>query len=395
MAESEDWGWRMRDRAGGRRWRRWVGPAAIVAALAVVITMNALPPPPQARQGDGWRLLTAEKDVGGVWETEFLNSEGALRRFWADEGLSGPVPDVDWASEAVLFFGPAVSSECPDVRLRDVGVRNGVVYPETEVVDEEGDGCTDDANPFTFLVAVDRAVLPDTPFSVELLDNACEEVPGVCAQQRTTVTEQDLEGVPLLEVDDWIVDQVMGAWWNNTGLARDDPVVWRERISEMCHRGETDHEVALELAAVYLAEDEPVSVRADGVPPVSPSAAGEALVLPAGSCGSLDSGPGATRPTVIGQSVAAGLPDSPACSGGGYATEDFMIAEDARGAPTPEAATDSAIRHGLGDPTYQYTRPSGEFRVWWLSEKGDVIGVGDVLEVPAGGWVLVSISYCG
>ncbi len=234
---------------------------ALVLCLATVTSCS----PDQASEGPGWRLLTSEYGVGTVYDTSLLASEAELRMFWSDFGLSGEVPVVDWEEEIVLHLAPASSSECRDHRLRSVEVDEQVVFPGIDLV-VHGDGCTDDANPFTFLVAFERDRLPDPPFAIELRSEACVRVGNerICEHERTPVTAADLEWIEPLDLDDEVVEQAMMLWWNQTGLVRDDPVVWVERLSEMCDRGVWDREVALALAEEYEAQDMPVSARSEG-----------------------------------------------------------------------------------------------------------------------------------
>ncbi len=66
------------------------------------------------------------------------------------------------------------------------------------------------------------------------------------------------------------VMNAMGIWVNQLGLIRDDPDVWRDRLTEICTAGnavgETTGELG-DLALRYIEEDAEVSVRADGTLP--------------------------------------------------------------------------------------------------------------------------------
>ena len=255
-------------------------------AFMLVFVVVACAPAPQADGGDGWRLLVSEPGVGGVWVTGFFNSPAELRRFWLDKGIPGEEPDVEWETEAVVFFGPAVNSNCPDVRLRDVTVEGQKVRPEIDVVGD-GQGCNDDDNPYTFLVAIERRLLPEPPFTIELLPDACESVPLVCREQRTTVTSEDLTVIPLMAFDDDLLDRTtIPIWWNAIGLVRRDHQIWTERLSEACTLGVWDRNVAEELAARYITEDEPVAhVDTEKNPPSLYDAAQALRSMAAQVCG--------------------------------------------------------------------------------------------------------------
>lgn len=147
-----------------------------------------IPPGPQPTGGDGWRLLADEPGLGRPWATGYADSEAQLGVLLDDVGLDVEPPVVDFSTEAVIWFGPAVSGSCPDIRLDDVifDLEERMVRPLI-VLPGGWRTCTGDANPHAYLVAVLRDRLPDTPFTVELLVDACENAPGVCEEQRTLV----------------------------------------------------------------------------------------------------------------------------------------------------------------------------------------------------------------
>lgn len=369
------------------------GPDLAVVDERTAVLAGASTPAPQAADGSGWRLLASEYGVGTAYETSLLASEAELRMFWSDFGLSGEVPGVDWEEEIVLHFAPASSSECRDHRLRSVAVDEQVVFPEIDLV-VHGDGCTDDANPFTFLVAFERDRLPDPPFAIELRSEACVRFGNEqsCEQERTPVTAADLEWIAPLDLDDEVVEQAMKLWWNQTGLLRDDPVVWVERLSEMCDEGVWDREVALALAEEYEAQDMPVSARSGGA--VGPSVSDMASALTTMALTACrESFPPDALPGVP-DAVVNGMAGQPQCDDGS-ASESYLLDEDSPGASTPERAVyGPALRARLnGEPTLGMRLDNGDHRFWWLD--GDrIIAVAYVTETPAGGWALVELSWC-
>lgn len=149
---------------------------------------DAIPEGPQPTEGDGWRLVLDEPGVGLPYRTGFAGSPTELGELWAAIGTDAPLPDVDWATESIVYFGPAVSGSCPDIRLDAVifdsegsMVRPEIVLPGGAAV------CTSDANPHAYVVVVPTDRLPERPFTVELFVDACATAPGVCEEQRTTV----------------------------------------------------------------------------------------------------------------------------------------------------------------------------------------------------------------
>ena len=136
-------------------------------------------PGPQPQTGDGWRLL-ADEQTGFPYRTGFASDLQDLEALWREAGITAPLPDVDFESEVVIWFGAVYGSSCPNLRMDEVVIDEGLVYPV--IVDVDGpQPCTDDANPRAFLVAVDRDVLPADGFVIRL--QADEPPPGVLDQQ--------------------------------------------------------------------------------------------------------------------------------------------------------------------------------------------------------------------
>jgi len=123
---------------------------------------EVVPEGPQPQAGEGWRLLADEPGAGRAYATGFAADDTAYAALWADIGLSGDPPPVDFATEVVAWFGPAVSGSCPEIRLDDVALDEATATLHAEIVLIGGArGCTSDANPHAYVVAVERAILPD------------------------------------------------------------------------------------------------------------------------------------------------------------------------------------------------------------------------------------------
>ncbi len=80
----------------------------------------------------------------------------------------GEPPAVDFEHEIVLHFGPAVSGSCSNIRLDGLLIEPGLVLPQIVQPGVQPPACTADANPHTYLLAVERSALPATPFRVQL-----------------------------------------------------------------------------------------------------------------------------------------------------------------------------------------------------------------------------------
>ncbi len=143
---------------------------------------------PQAPNGDGWRLL-ADELAGQPYRTGIATDAATYARLWADIGLTGDRPSVDFETEVAIWFGAVYGSSCPNLRLDDVVVdqERALVHAEIVLVDAPM-ACTDDARPHAYVVAVDRSALPRGPFAIQL--NA--QGPPAGALEERTLVDVDL-----------------------------------------------------------------------------------------------------------------------------------------------------------------------------------------------------------
>jgi hypothetical protein len=124
------------------------------------------PEGPQRQGGEGWRLL-GHGPAGPGDATVAATNEHEYAELWSVSGLAGEAPPVDLDTEIVVLFGTYVSGSCPEIRLDDVVV-DDVTRSVTASYSHPGlpADCTSDANPYGYVVALDRAVLPAQRFSV-------------------------------------------------------------------------------------------------------------------------------------------------------------------------------------------------------------------------------------
>lgn len=129
----------------------------------------ASPPP----EGDGWRLLGESAAGVAPFTVDVATTADDLASLWADAGLDAPFPDVDFEREVVVRYTHAVSGSCPDIELAgvDFDATERILYsvpidPSSPLFD--GRTCTTDANPHSFVVAVDRDRLPSGDVLVRL-----------------------------------------------------------------------------------------------------------------------------------------------------------------------------------------------------------------------------------
>ncbi|MGK2949138.1 MAG: hypothetical protein ACSLFP_11225 [Acidimicrobiales bacterium] len=138
---------------------------------------------PQPTQGDGWRLLGADR-TGQTYRTGVATSQEQYESLWLDSGVSGEPPAVDFDSEIVIWFGAVYGSGC-EVRLDDVVVDadRAVVHADL-VIPGVHQGCNDDANPAAYLVALQRDRLPVGGFVVQI---GPDDPPAGVPEERTVV----------------------------------------------------------------------------------------------------------------------------------------------------------------------------------------------------------------
>lgn len=126
-------------------------------------------PGPQARAGDGWRLLADEQGVGHPYRTGIATDHASYEELWAGIGLAGDPPPVAFVTEVVIWFGAVYGSSCPEIRLDDVVVdrERALVYAEIVLLGGLR-ACTGDARPHAYLVAVQRLKLPQGSLAIQL-----------------------------------------------------------------------------------------------------------------------------------------------------------------------------------------------------------------------------------
>ena len=144
---------------------------------------DVVPEGPQPEGGEGWRLL-GDDLVGSVYRTGVATTAEQYVQLWADAGLTGPVPDVDFETEVVVWFGAVYGGSCP-IRLDGVIVDadRALVHGEI-VIPGNAVGCTADARPHSYVVAIDRSTLPVGPFAIQL---DAEDPPAGAPEERTLV----------------------------------------------------------------------------------------------------------------------------------------------------------------------------------------------------------------
>ncbi|WP_156251448.1 hypothetical protein [Pseudactinotalea terrae] len=164
---------------------RRIGGMLVLAATAALTACTGGGPGEQPTAGPGWRLL-GEGLSGSAYRTGVATTPEQLSALWEDAGLDGEPPQVDFATEIGVWFGAVYGSDCP-VRLDGVDVTGRVLHADVVLRGYPG-GCSDDANPHAYVVAVERTMLPDGGFWVQL---SADDPPRGMPEERTVV-EVDL-----------------------------------------------------------------------------------------------------------------------------------------------------------------------------------------------------------
>lgn len=159
----------------------------------------------QPTSGEGWRLL-GEGETGEAYRSGVATTDAQLAQLWEAAGLDGEPASVEWDDEVAVWFGAVYGSGCP-VRMDGVVVDGDLLHADL-VVPNSVYGCNADANPHAFVVAVDRGLLPQGPFRVQL--EARDPYPGT-PEERTvvdvdlsapgsTATDEELHLDPTLDI---------------------------------------------------------------------------------------------------------------------------------------------------------------------------------------------------
>ncbi len=160
---------------------------------------DVVPAGDQPRRGDGWRLL-GEGRTGASYRTGIATTAEQYAALWTRSGLDGEPAPVDFETEVAIWFGAVYGSGC-DIRLDGVAVDDDAALVHADlVIPEAPAGCSGDANPKTYVVAVERQRLPAGAFAIQL---GAEDPPQGAPEERTRV-EADLRPPGAVATDEEI-----------------------------------------------------------------------------------------------------------------------------------------------------------------------------------------------
>lgn len=147
---------------------------------------DAIPDGPQPVGGPGWRLLAAEIDAGQPYRTAIAWDAESYAALWTEAAVSATAPEVDFEENVVIWFGAVYGSGCEGLRLDKVVSKQGefLVHAEIVLPSSLGTICRSDARPHAFVVTLERRLLPDPPFNIQLSENG---PPAGAPEERTVV----------------------------------------------------------------------------------------------------------------------------------------------------------------------------------------------------------------
>jgi hypothetical protein len=152
-------------------------------------------PGPQPEGGDGWTYLAEVDSMLGERPTVAADA-GTLAGVWEELGGEGPAPSVDFEARIVVGFAVLYSGSCPVTRFDDVVVDDDLVHPVISHI-SDSQFCTADGNPRTYLIAIERKILPQPPFRISYDKDTVLEVRVTVdlRQPGSVAAEGDIEHV--------------------------------------------------------------------------------------------------------------------------------------------------------------------------------------------------------
>jgi hypothetical protein len=135
----------------------------------VEVTIHAFPGDwENLAAGNGWRLLGAGLGTMEPYTVMAATDADAYAGLWASSGLDGPAPEVAPGDELVVAFGHGISLSCPEVRLDEVWIGDGLVWSVTSDPLDPRNCELDLSGTHVFVVALERSAVPADGFRLWL-----------------------------------------------------------------------------------------------------------------------------------------------------------------------------------------------------------------------------------
>jgi hypothetical protein len=133
------------------------------------VTVHPLPGPwRNVESGDGWRLIANGRAAATeAYVVRAATDPASWDELWTAVGIGRDQPHADLTSDVVVSFGHGIGG-CPELRLDDVVIRDGVVLSRTSDPLAPR-GCEDMlSGAVAFVVAIERDALPKDGFVLRL-----------------------------------------------------------------------------------------------------------------------------------------------------------------------------------------------------------------------------------
>lgn len=155
--------------------RGWALLVLLVALSACSVALPDESGPMMRTEGDGWRQLGRFR-TNVPYTVRLANDADELATEMEWHGIAAAPPEWDPSREVIAFFSEGVSSSCPEVAISGIAIdREGrrvyaaFVDPVAFQVGNTPRACTADlVGSQTFVVALARDRLPESPFSLAL-----------------------------------------------------------------------------------------------------------------------------------------------------------------------------------------------------------------------------------
>ena len=140
----------------------------------------------QPVSGDGWRLLIAQRGLGEPDSVAPISDQRALDAAWDALRVRADPPQVDFTRGIVVWFVDTGTFGCRS-RLDGLRVDQGRRLVAGAFSRGLVLGCDDAEVADSFLVVIDRRVLPPLPWTLQLRDPLPPDAPGA----RVEVSDQE------------------------------------------------------------------------------------------------------------------------------------------------------------------------------------------------------------
>jgi hypothetical protein len=149
--------------------------------LMAVLLLTACAGASPSSSSDPVRILATDLTlIAEPFSVAVIDNSGDYLAGWAQTDRSSAPPDVDWATEVVIYLGMAGSSSCPETFQHLVVDHEAAhVFGEWDTSNFRGRPCTADLAGQGIVLAVRRDALPNGQFTLTLRETLmCPDCPN-------------------------------------------------------------------------------------------------------------------------------------------------------------------------------------------------------------------------